>query len=140
MFSLSLPLPNTQNPPFHPGDCSLRPRQIRIEKPHKLTVNVGLAQARGSRVGIVLVCSLSVHGVGVFPQGGIDLDHGRAACRELPAVERSGNEKPWSMPTSVGTSSARRTASHSAMPRRVQYLRGLGGGKTSSGGEARSAR
>ena len=32
------------------------------------------------------------------------------------------------MPTSVGTSSARRSASHSAMPRRVQHLRSDGGG------------
>ena len=38
------------------------------------------------------------------------------------------------MPTSVGASSASRSTSHSAMPRRVQYLRGLGGGRTSTGG------
>ena len=37
------------------------------------------------------------------------------------------------MPTSVGTSSASRSTSHSAMPLRVQYLRGLGGGGTSTG-------
>jgi hypothetical protein len=34
------------------------------------------------------------------------------------------------MPTSVDTSSASRSVSHSAIPRRVQYLRGDGGGGT----------
>jgi hypothetical protein len=43
-------------------------------------------------------------------------------------------EKPWSMPTSVGASSAKVSTSHSAIPRRVQYLRGDGGGGTSTGG------
>ena len=37
------------------------------------------------------------------------------------------------MPTSVGVSSASRSTSHSAMPRRVQYLRGLGGGENLDG-------
>jgi hypothetical protein len=48
-------------------------------------------------------------------------------------------EKPWSIPTREGASSASRSTSHSAMPRRVQYLRALGGGITSTGGDARSA-
>ena len=38
------------------------------------------------------------------------------------------------MPTSVEVSSASRSTSHSAMPFRVQYLRGDGGGCTSTGG------
>ena len=55
-----------------------------------------------------------------------------AVCLEVA----QGNENPWSMPTSVGMSSAVCSTSHSATPRRVQYLRGLGGGGTSMGGDA----
>ncbi len=43
------------------------------------------------------------------------------------------------MPTNVGAGSASRSTSHSAMPRRVQYLRGDGGGMTSIGGASASA-
>jgi 3-dehydroquinate synthetase len=46
----------------------------------------------------------------------------------------SGKEKPWSMPTSVGTSSDKTSVNHSAIPRRVQYFLALGGGWTSTGG------
>jgi len=52
---------------------------------------------------------------------------------------RSGNESPWSMPMIVGQFSARRAASHSAVPLRVQYLRGLGNGDTSFAAVAPSA-
>ena len=45
----------------------------------------------------------------------------------------NGNEKPSSMPTSVRGPSESFSTSHSAMPRRVQYFRGLGGGTTSCG-------
>src|SRR5271169_1284549 len=51
----------------------------------------------------------------------------------------SGNEKPWSMPTSVGGPSVSLSTSHSAMPLRVQYFRGLGGGPTSCGAVERPA-
>jgi hypothetical protein len=51
----------------------------------------------------------------------------------------SGKEKPWSMPTSVGTSSDKTSFNHSAIPRRVQYFLALEGGWTSTGGEFLSA-
>ena len=50
-----------------------------------------------------------------------------------------GNEKPWSMPTSVGSSSESLSTNHSAISLRVQYLRGLGGGSISFGATVRSA-
>jgi hypothetical protein len=47
---------------------------------------------------------------------------------------RSGNDSAWSMPTMVGVSPASSPASQWARSRRHQYLRGLGGGRTSCGG------
>jgi len=50
-----------------------------------------------------------------------------------------GNEKPWSIPTKVNRPPDSSSASQLAIPRRVQYFRGLGGGLTSTGGAFRSA-
>jgi hypothetical protein len=48
-------------------------------------------------------------------------------------------EKPWSILTSVGTSSDRTSANQSAIPRRVQYFFAPVGGNTSIGGVSLSA-
>jgi hypothetical protein len=60
------PSPNTENPPFNPGDSALRRRQVWIEKPCELAVKIGFAQPRRNRVGIMLVGGASVHGEGVL--------------------------------------------------------------------------
>jgi NAD(P)H-dependent flavin oxidoreductase YrpB (nitropropane dioxygenase family) len=58
----------------------------------------------------------------------------QAAERGVDVIVAQGGESGG-----AGVSSASRSTSHSATPRRVQYLRGDGGGGTSAGGASPSA-
>lgn len=71
-----LPLPNAENPPFNAGNGTLRQRQVRVEKPCELAIQIGLAQPRGHRISVMLVGTALVHCKGVLLQGGVDLLHG----------------------------------------------------------------
>jgi hypothetical protein len=62
--------------------------------------------------------------------------HGRRGQVRVQAHHR----KAANADAVIGAGSLSRSTSHSAMPRRVQYLRGDGGGRTSIGGASASAR
>jgi hypothetical protein len=68
------------------------------------------------------------------PSSTYQLYRSRPIGLEVMHLEITQRKREAMMPTSAGASSASRSTSHSAMPRLVQYLRGLGGGITSTGG------